>query len=169
MPPTTEEAGDEAEVVVSAEFWSIISVAIVILIAIATANRATRREVNQRMVEMRRELGGRIDGLGERMSAVQLEMSERFAEVNERIAAMRTEMSERFGEVRAEMGERFGEVRAEMGERFGEVNERIAVLRAEVTERTGRVEGLLEGIGYAQRKRTSKKRGGEHGAAPPQP
>ena len=128
----------------SPEFWSIISVGIVILSAIGTANRATRREVNERMAEMRRELGGRID-----------ELSERIGEVNERIAALRTEMIERIGEV----NERIAAVRTEMSERFGEVNERI-----------GRVEGLLEGIGYAQRKRAGKERGDrEHGAVLPRP
>lgn len=117
----------------SAEVWSIVTVGIVILIAIAASNRAMRREMN-----------GRIDGLGKRMDAlaesvteVRLEMSERFGEVNERIAAVRLEMAERFGEV---------------------------------TERLGRVEGLLEGIGFAQHKRTGKVRGdGERGASLSQP
>lgn len=75
------------------EFWSIISVGIVIPIAVATANRATRRE-----------LGGRID-------AMHLEMNKRFGEVNERfgkmdgcIAALHLEMSERFGKVNERLG-----------------------------------------------------------------
>ncbi len=47
----------------SPEAWSTIAVGIVILVAIATSNRA-----------MRRELGGRIDQLSERID----QLSERF-------------------------------------------------------------------------------------------
>ena len=112
----------------SPEFWSIISVGIVILIAIATSNRALRGEMN--------EMSRRIDALSERIAAVQLEMNERFGDVNERIAAVRAEMNERF---------------REMGERLS------------------RVEGLLEGIGYAWRNRAGKERSdGEDGPALPQ-
>ena len=144
----------------SPEIWTIISVGIVILIAIATTNRALRREMNERISG----LDKRIDGLAERITAVQLEMSERFGEVNKRIAALRLEMNERFGEVneriaalRLETNERIAAVRLEMGERFGEVSERL-----------GRVEGLLEGIGFAQRKRAGKERSdGEPGPALP--
>ena len=155
----------------SAEVWTVVSAMVVILIAIATAHRAMRRDLNDRF----REVNKRIDGLGERISAVQLEMSERFGEMNERAAALRTDMGERFAALRAEMGERFGEVneriaalRTDMGERFGEVNERAAVLRGETNERLGRVEGLLEGVGYMRRKGTSKERSAtEQGAAQP--
>ena len=115
----------------SAEVWSIVTVGIVILIAIAASNRAMRREMNGRIDG----LGKRMDGLAECVTGVRLEMSERFGEMNERIAAVRLEMVERFGEV---------------------------------TERLGRVEGLLEGIGFAQHKRTGKVRGdGERGASLP--
>ena len=115
----------------SAEVWSIVTVGIVILIAIAASNRALRREMNGRIDG----LGKRMDTLAESVTEVRLEMSERFGEVNERIAAVRLEMAERFGEV---------------------------------TERLGRVEGLLEGIGFAQRKRAGKVRGdGERGASLP--
>ena len=125
----------------SAEIWSIVTVGIAILVVIAASNRAMRREMNGHITELRRE------------------MNERFGEVNERITAVRLEMTERFGEVRQEMTER-----------FGEVNERIAAVRletserfSEVIERLGRVEGLLEGIGFAQRKRAAKERSdGEH-------
>ena len=117
----------------SAEVWAIVTVGIVILIAIAASNRALRRE----MSEMRQEMNGRINELGERIAAVRLEMSERFGEMNERIAAVRLEMVERFGEV---------------------------------AERLGRVEGLLEGMGFAQRKRAGKeRRDGEQGPTLPQP
>ena len=124
----------------SAEVWSIVTVGIVILIAIAASNRALRREMSEMRQEMNgriNELAGRINELGERIAAVRLEMSERFGEVNERIAAVRLEMVERFGEV---------------------------------AERLGRVEGLLEGIGFAQRKRVGKeRRDGEQGPTLPQP
>ena len=124
----------------SAEVWSIVTVGIVILIAIAASNRALRREMSEMRQEMNgriNELAGRINELGERIAAVRLEMSERFGEVNERIAAVRLEMVERFGEV---------------------------------AERLGRVEGLLEGMGVAQRNRAGKeRRDGEQGPTLPQP
>ena len=138
----------------SAEVWAIISAVIVILIAIATAHRGMRREMNERFGEVNQ----RIDGLGERIAAVQLEMVERFAEVNERIAAVRTEMIERFGEV----NERIAALRTE-------VVERIAALRGETNERLSRVEGLLEGVGYMLRKRAGKERSdGKPGPVLPQ-
>ena len=127
----------------SAEVWAIISAVIVILIAIATAHRGMRREMNERFGEVNQ----RIDGLGERIAAVQLEMVERFAEVNERIAALRTEMIEH----------------------ISEVNERFAALRGETNERLSRVEGLLEGVGYMLRKRAGKERSdGKPGPVLPQ-
>ena len=122
----------------SAEVWTIISAAIVILVAIATSHRAMRREMNER-----------IDALGERVTSLRMEMIERFGEVGER-----------FGEV----NERITTLRAEMNERFGKVNEHIATVRGELNERLSRVEGFLEGMGYAQWKRASKEErsDGEH-------
>ena len=127
----------------SAEIWAIVTVGIAILVAIAASNRALRREVNGHITELRREMNERFEEVGRR-----------FEEVNEHITAVRLEMAERFGEVRQEMNERFVEVneritavRLEMLERFGEVGERL-----------GRVEGLLEGMGFAQRKRAAKER-----------
>ena len=94
------------EIAMSAEIWATISFGIVILIAIATSHRALRRELNERMAEMRRE------------------MNERFKEVIERLDRMiehLRRMNEHFGEpitdLRAEMNERFGE----LGERLGRV------------------------------------------------
>ena len=116
----------------SAEIWSIVTVGIAILVAIAASNRALRREMNGHITELRREMNERFGEVGKR-----------FVEVNERITAVRLEMLERFGEV----NERIAAARHEMLERFGEVGERL-----------GRVEGLLEGIGFAQRKRAAKER-----------
>jgi len=55
---------------VSADFWSVITMGIVILIAIATSNRS-----------LRRDLGERIDGLSKRVNGVQREL----ADVRERL------------------------------------------------------------------------------------
>lgn len=158
---TVRKTRKEEVVVVNLEFWPVIASVIVILIAIATSNRAIRGNVD----ELRRELGGRVDGM-------QREMNERFEEVNERIVAVRIEAIEhfkdvdkRFGEVneridavRLEMSERFGEVNNRFGEvnnRFSEVNNRFG----ELTERLGRLEGLVEGIGYAQRQKDGVRSG----------
>ena len=66
----------------SPEAWSTIAVGIVILVAIATSNRA-----------MRRELGGRIDQLSERID----QLNERFDGLNERVSRL----SERVDRLRA--------------------------------------------------------------------
>ena len=54
----------------SADFWPVLTMGIVILIAIATSNRS-----------LRRELGERIDGLSKRVDGVQREL----ADVRERL------------------------------------------------------------------------------------
>ena len=123
----------------SAEIWAIVTVGIAILVAIAASNRAMRRE----MSELRQEMNGHIAELRREMNERFEEVGKRFGEVNERITAVRLEMLERFGEV----NERIAAARLEMLERFGEVGERL-----------GRVEGLLEGMGFAQRKRAAKER-----------
>ena len=45
-------------------YWPVVATGVVILIAIATSNRALRGE----MSELCRDLGGRIDGLSERVT-----------------------------------------------------------------------------------------------------
>jgi len=55
---------------VSPEVWSVITTGIVVLIAIATSNRA-----------LRRELGGRIDRLAERVDR----LAEQLGDVRERL------------------------------------------------------------------------------------
>ena len=64
----------------SPEIWSVMTMGIVILIAIATSNRS-----------LRQELGERIDALSERIDV----LSERFDALNERLADVR----ERLGRV----------------------------------------------------------------------
>ena len=80
----------------SAEVWTIISVGIVILIAIATSHRALRQEMNERFREVNerfkevnerfREMSGRIDGMNERIASLRAEMIERFGQLSERLA-----------------------------------------------------------------------------------
>ena len=72
----------------SADFWPVLTMGIVILIAIATSNRSLRRELGERIDgmgkridEVRRELGERIDGLSKRVDGVQREL----ADVRERL------------------------------------------------------------------------------------
>lgn len=75
----------------SPELWSIATVGIVILIAIATSNRSLRREMSERIVGVQRELGERIDRLNERVSR----LSERVDRLNESLGDVR----ERLGRV----------------------------------------------------------------------
>ena len=58
---------------VGLEYWPVVATGVVILIAIAASNRALRGE----MSELRRELGGRIDGMGKCLA----EVRERLARV----------------------------------------------------------------------------------------
>ena len=126
----------------SPEIWSIVSAVIVILIAIAAANRALRQEMNLRFGQVRQEMN-------ERFGQVRQEVNERFGQVDQRFG----QIEQRFGQ----MEQCIAGLRTEMVERFGEL-----------TERLGRVEGFLEG--YALRRRAGKKRSdGEHGPVPPQP
>jgi len=87
---------------VSADFWPVITVGIVILIAIATSNRS-----------LRRELGERIDGMGKRIDGL-----------SERIDGVRRELGERINGVQRELGERIDGVQRELAdvrERLGRV------------------------------------------------
>ena len=139
----------------SSEIWSIITVGIVILIAIATSNRSLRREMSERINGVQRELGGRIDGLSARIDAVQQELSAR-------IDGVQRELSARIDGVQRELSGRIDAVQRELSGRIDGVSERLG----DVRERLGRLEGL-EGIGTVQRKRAGKGRGDEnHDPAP---
>lgn len=81
------------------EFWAIMSMGVVILIAIATSNRSLRREMNERF----NQLSDRIDGLSERVDRLSERMdklSERMDQLSERI----DRLSEQLGDVRERLG-----------------------------------------------------------------
>ena len=115
----------------SADFWPVITVGIVILIAIATSNRS-----------LRRELGERIDGMGKRVDGL-----------SERIDGVRRELGARIDGVQRELGERIDG----LGERIDGVQRELA----DVRERLGRVEGLLEGFGWTRRKGAHEAHGND--------
>ena len=141
----------------SPEVLSIITVGIVILIAIATANRSLRRDLGERITTVQRELTEARRELGERITAVQQELGER-------ITTVQQELGERIATVQQELGERIATVQQELGGRIDGLSERLS----DVRERLGRVEGLLEGFGLPRRRREGKGRGGEeHGPALP--
>ncbi len=117
------------------DFWPVITTGIVILIAIAASNRSLRREMSERTTGVQREMGERIDGLSKRIDG----------------------LSERIDGVQRELGARIDGVQRELGARIDGLSERLA----DVRERLGGVEGLLEGIGYRQRKLADKGRGDE--------
>ena len=125
------------------EAWSIISMGIVILIAVATSNRSLRRDMSARFDKM----GERIDKIDARIDAVQQELGARI----DRLGARIDNMGARIDAVQRDMGARFDAVNKridEMGKRLGEMGDRLA-----------RVEGLLEGMGLARWKRPDKSRG----------
>ena len=80
------------DVVVNPEFWAVMSMGVVILIAIATSNRSLRREMNERF----NGLSERVDRLSERVD----QLSERMDQLSERI----DRLSEQLGDVRERLG-----------------------------------------------------------------
>ena len=81
------------------------------------------------------------------------ETSERVEAVQRELGGLRQEL----GGVRQELSQRIDAVRRELGERMDALSEQLG----DVRERLGRVEGLLEGLGWTARKRKSKGRGDE--------
>ena len=81
------------------------------------------------------------------------ETSERIEAVQRELGGLRQEL----GGVRQELSQRIDAVRRELGERMDALSEQLG----DVRERLGRVEGLLEGLGWAGRKRKGKGRGDE--------
>ena len=88
----------------SPEFWSVISMGVVILIAIATSNRSLRREMDRlseridRLSERFNRLSERLDGLNERVN----ELSERLDRLSKRVDRLSERvdgLSERLGRV----------------------------------------------------------------------
>ena len=75
----------------SADVWSVITMGIVILIAIATSNRSLRRELGERIDG----LSKRIDAMGKRIDEVRRELGERIDGVQRELADVR----ERLGRV----------------------------------------------------------------------
>ena len=138
-------------------FWPVLGLVVTILtlgatilIATVASNRSLRQELGGRIDAVQSELGGRIDAvqreLGGRIDAVQ-------SELGGRIDVVQRELGGRIDR----LGERIAAVQLEMSERFGGTNDRFA-----------RVEGLVEGIGFALRKRQDKNRSdGEDAPTPP--
>ena len=88
----------------SPEVWSVITVGIVILIAIATANRALRRDLGERITTVQRELTEARRELGERITAVQQELGERITAVQQELGGRIDGLSERLSDVRERLG-----------------------------------------------------------------
>ena len=135
------------------DFWPVITTGIVILIAIAASNRSLRREMSERITVVQREMGERIDGLSKRIDG----LSERIDGVHRELGVRIDGLSERIDGVQRELGARIDGVQRELSARIDGLSERLA----DVRERLGGVEGLLEGIGYRQRKLAEKGRGNE--------
>ena len=90
----------------STEVWTVISVGIVILVAIATSHRALRQEMNERF----REVNERFGKADERIADLRAEMIKGFGKVNERITAVRGELLDRITAVRGELSDRLSHV-----------------------------------------------------------
>ena len=90
----------------STEVWTVISVGIVILVAIATSHRALRQEMNERF----REVNERFGKADERIADLRAEMIEGFGKVNERITAVRGELLDRITAARGELSDRLSHV-----------------------------------------------------------
>ena len=120
---TRRKTREKKVVAVSPDFWPIITMGSVILIAIATSHRSLRRELNERIAETRRELG-------ERITSVQQELGGRIDGLSDRVDGL----SERVDGLTVRVDG--------LSERVDGLSDRLG----DVRERLGRVEGLLEGV-----------------------
>ena len=139
----------------SPEVWSTIAIGIAILIAIATSNRAMRRETNER-----------IDKLSERLEAVRRELSDR-------IDGVQRDLGGRIDGVQHELGGRIDGVQHELGDLRSDLGGRIDGVQrdlGDVRERLGQVEGPPEGAGPKRPRRASMERGDDmQNPTPPRP
>ena len=106
----------------NAEFWPVITMGIVILIAIATSNRSLRRELGERIDKVQRELNVRIDRLDVRIDRLDARidgLSKRIDRLDERINEVERKVSERLGEVRERLGRVEGMLEAVLRMRTG--------------------------------------------------
>ena len=99
----------------TADTWTMIGTAIVILIAIAASNRSLRHELR---VDIR-DLGNRMNDL-------------------------ETKLTQRIDGVETKLTQRIDGVEAKLTQRIEGLSERINSLEAEVRGRLGRVDGMLE-------------------------
>ena len=140
----------------SAEVWSIIGMGIVILIAIATSNRALRKEMTERF----EELGRRIDAVSERLNVRTHELDGRINELGERINGRINELSEhlngRINGLGEQVNGRINELSEHLNGRIGAVENRLLERLSDVRTRLARVEGLLEGLWTAGRTRPAR-------------
>ncbi len=104
--------------------WTVIGTGVAILIAIATAFRALRREI----LEQRIELGKRIDAQG--------------LELGKRIETQGLELGKRIDAQGLELGKRIDA----QGLEISALNAQMHRLEVELRERMAKVEGLLEGL-----------------------
>ena len=142
----------------SPEIWSILTTGIVILIAIATSNRSLRREMVERVNGVRQELSerlgglsGRVDGLNGRVDG----LSGGVDGLSGRVDGLSGRVDQLSGIVDG-LGQQVDGLRREMHEDLGDVRERL-----------GRVEGLLEGLGFARNRLHGKERTGKGPSASP--
>lgn len=132
------EKEEKEELVVSAELAAIWPV-ITVGIVILIAIAASHRSMRRDMSELRREL-------------------------NERIDRVQRELNERINGVQRELGARIDGVQQELGARI----DVLSACLGDVRERLGRVEGLVEGIGFWQRQRDGGGQGDQESGPPKQ-
>ena len=135
----------------SPEIWSILTTGIVILIAIATSNRSLRREMVERVNGVRQELSERLGGLSGRVDG----LNGRVDGLSGGVDGLSGRVDQLSGIVDG-LGQQVDGLRREMHEDLGDVRERL-----------GRVEGLLEGLGFARNRLHGKERTGKGPSASP--
>ena len=94
----------------AAEIWTITGSAIVILIAIATANRSLRTDLRADILGLENRMNDVETRLTERISAVETRLTGRIDAVETKLANVETKLTKRINSLEADLRGRLGRV-----------------------------------------------------------
>ena len=116
----------------TAETWTIVGTAIVILLAIVTSSRGLRSEIRDLRIGTRR-LENRMDELEtkltERINAVETKLTER-------INAVETKLTAHINAVETKLTERMNRMETALSERLGRAEGMLEVIRDSIFDRS---------------------------------
>ena len=127
----------------TAETWTIVGTAIVILLAIVTSSRGLRSEIRDLRIGTHR-LENRMDELEtkltERINAVETKLTERInaveTKLTERINAVETKLTAHINAVETKLTERMNRMETALSERLGRAEGMLEVIRDSIFDRS---------------------------------